>query len=149
MPVFRVALDLPLHRLFDYVAPATAGRDDIGRRVRVPFGRSEKLGIIVDVVDSGNWPVDQLKPAGEVLGDLPPLPADFFALCAFASTYYQAPLGEVLLQALPAGLRRCDPPTRRAIRQAAPGQPPVLPELTAEQATAVAAIEPGARPASP
>ncbi|PKO87907.1 MAG: primosomal protein N' [Betaproteobacteria bacterium HGW-Betaproteobacteria-12] len=144
MPVFRVALDLPLHRLFDYVAPPTASRDDIGRRVRVPFGRGEKIGVVVDVADSGDWPLEQLKSAGDVLRDLPPLPADFFALCSFASTYYQAPFGEVVLQALPAGLKRCEPPTRRAVRPPVPGQPPVLPELTGEQAVAVAAVEPAA-----
>ncbi|HEX6733826.1 MAG TPA: primosomal protein N' [Azonexus sp.] len=144
MAVFRVALDLPLHRLFDYVAPATAGREDIGRRVRVPFGRGERIGVIVEVADSGDWPVEQLKPAGEVLHDLPPLPPDFFALCAFASTYYQAPFGEVVLQALPAGLKRSEPPTRRAVRPPAPGEAPVLPDLTAEQAAAVAAVDPAA-----
>ena len=44
MPVLRVALDLPLHRLFDYVA-AEASTADVGLRVRVPFGRGEKIGI--------------------------------------------------------------------------------------------------------
>lgn len=144
MPVLRVALDLPLHRLFDYLAPAETSAEDVGRRVRVPFGRSERIGVVVEIVDSGDWPVDQLKQASEILRDLPPLPADFFSLCTFASTYYQAPFGEVVLQALPAGLKRSNPPTRRATRQPPPGQPPVLPELTGEQTVAVAAIEPSA-----
>ena len=144
MPVFRIALDLPLHRLFDYVAPSGATRADVGLRVKVPFGRSERIGVIVDVVDSGDWPLAQLKPAGEILRDLPPLPAEFFALCSFASTYYQAAFGEVVLQALPAGLKRSAPPTRRQVRPPAPGQPPVLPELTAEQVVAVAAVDPAA-----
>ena len=30
MPVLRVALDLPLHRLFDYVAASSASSADIG-----------------------------------------------------------------------------------------------------------------------
>ena len=34
MPVLRVALDLPLHRLFDYVAES-ASTADIGLRVKV------------------------------------------------------------------------------------------------------------------
>ncbi|MCL2524489.1 MAG: primosomal protein N' [Betaproteobacteria bacterium] len=144
MPIFRVALDLPLHRLFDYLAPETAGREAIGRRVRVPFGRGERLGVIVDVAASGDWPIEQLKPAGEVLHDLPPLPPDFFALCQFASTYYQAPLGEVVLQALPAGLKRRDAPQRRSVRPPPPAAPVLPPELTAEQAAAVAAVDPAA-----
>ncbi|MCL2345883.1 MAG: primosomal protein N', partial [Desulfobulbus sp.] len=140
MPVFRIALDLPLYRLFDYAAPEAASRDDIGLRVRVPFGRSERVGVIVDVAASSEWPPEQLKAAGEVLRDLPPLPPDFFALCSFASAYYQAPLGEVVLQALPSGLKRRDPPKRRSIPPPSPGASPVLPDLTAEQAAAVAAV---------
>jgi len=141
MPVFRVALDLPLHRLFDYVS-ATASPADIGRRVRVPFGRGERLGVIVEVSEDSDWPLEQLKPAGPVLDDLPPLPPDFFRLCRFASTYYQAPLGEVILQALPAGLKRLEPPERRQARAVRPTEPGSRPELTAEQRVAVDAIDP-------
>ncbi|MBP5985954.1 MAG: primosomal protein N' [Azonexus sp.] len=143
MPVLRVALDLPLHRLFDYVAEA-ASAGDVGLRVRVPFGRGERLGVIVDVVDGSDWPVEQLKPAGEILRDLPPLPKEFFGLCEFASTYYQAAFGEVVMQALPVGLKRIDPPTRRNGRPAkvAAALPP--PALTAEQTVAVEAIDPAA-----
>jgi primosomal protein N' (replication factor Y) len=143
MPVLRVALDLPLHRLFDYLAE-TASVADVGLRVRVPFGRGEKLGVIVDVVDGSDWPVDQLKPAGEILRDLPPLPRDFFGLCEFASTYYQAAFGEVVMQALPVGLKRIDPPTRRNGRPAGISAAGRRPALTAEQTVAVEAIDPAA-----
>jgi len=140
MPVLRVALDLPLHRLFDYVAPM-ATRADKGLRVRVPFGRSEKIGVVVDVVEGSDWPLGQLKAAVEILHDSPALPADFFALCEFASTYYQAPLGEVIMQALPAGLKRTDPPTRRNARALRPPPAVGAPALTSEQAVAVAAVD--------
>ena len=141
MPVLRVALDLPLHRLFDYLAE-NAEAADVGLRVRVPFGRGERIGIVVEVADESEWPAGQLKPAGEILRDLPPLPRDFIELCEFAASYYQAPLGEVLLQALPAGLKRLSPPERRAgraTRTPPPGAPPVL---TEEQGAAIAAVDP-------
>ena len=143
MPVLRVALDLPLHRLFDYLAES-ASVADVGLRVRVPFGRGEKLGVIVAVVDDSDWPLDQLKPAGEILRDLPPLPRDFFGLCEFASTYYQAAFGEVVMQALPVGLKRIDPPTRRNARPAGISAAGRRPELTAEQSVAVEAVDPAA-----
>ena len=38
----------PLHRLFDYVAEASTSAD-VGLRVRVPFGRGERLGVIVSL----------------------------------------------------------------------------------------------------
>ncbi len=143
MPVLRVALDLPLHRLFDYLS-ASATAADVGLRVKVPFGRGEKLGVIVEVTDASDWPLDQLKAAGEILRDVPPLPPDFFRLCRFASAYYQAALGEVVMQALPVGLKRIDPPDRRNAR-VTKSPPAVLPpELTGEQADAVAAVDPSA-----
>lgn len=139
MPILRVALDLPLHRLFDYLAEA-ADSEDVGRRVRVPFGRGERIGIIVAVEDNSDWPPEQLRPA-EILSDLEPLPPDFFRLCRFASQYYQAPIGEVLLQALPGGLRKPGPPARRAGRRQAAVPFLPAPEATAEQAAAVAAVD--------
>lgn len=132
MPVLRVALDLPLHRAFEYTF-AAASVADVGLRVRVPFGRGERIGLILEVVDRGAWPVDQLKPASEILHDLPPLPRDFFILCEFASTYYQAPLGEVMLQALPVGLKKLLPPTRRQAKTKTRTEAIARPELTEAQ----------------
>jgi primosomal protein N' (replication factor Y) len=139
MPVLRVALDLPLHRLFEYRAESVSTAD-VGLRVRVPFGRGERIGVIVEVVEQGDWPDEQLKPAIEVLRDHDPLPHDFFALCEFASTYYQAPFGEVVLQALPVGLKRLAPPVRRAARAKKVPAPLPVPALTEEQATAISHI---------
>ena len=68
MPVLRLALDVPLHRLFDYLADA-AGQAEIGLRVRVPFGRGEKIGVVVEVAETSDWPLEQLKPALEILRD--------------------------------------------------------------------------------
>lgn len=140
MPVLRVALDLPLHRLFDYLH-ADARPDDRGRRVRVPFGRGERIGVIVEVLEHSDWPLEQLKVAGAILGDLPPLPEDFFRLCDFAATYYQAALGEVILQALPAGLKRLEPPERRAGRRSKPPKFHPPPALTEEQTQAIGAVD--------
>ena len=55
MPVLRVALDLPLHTLFDYLSEE-GGPADVGLRVRVPFGRGERIGIIVEVVAASEMP---------------------------------------------------------------------------------------------
>ena len=57
--VWRVALPLPLPRLFDYLPPQPgAGEpidpgaetgDPVGCRVRVPFGRRELIGVVVEL----------------------------------------------------------------------------------------------------
>jgi primosomal protein N' (replication factor Y) len=46
-----VALPVPLPRLFDYLPPEgeTLAADWIGRRVRVPFGRTEHIGIVLEL----------------------------------------------------------------------------------------------------
>ncbi len=140
MTVLRVALDLPLHRLFDYTIDS-ATPADVGLRVRVPFGRGERIGVVVEVSENSDWPLAQIKPAIEILRDIAPLPAEFFALCNFASTYYQAPLGEVIMQGLPVGLKRLDPPLRRQARPTRPTLAARAPELTDEQSAALAAID--------
>ena len=143
MQIVRVALDVPLHRFFDYLAPAddilSAG--DIGLRVRVPFGRQAKIGVVVELPAGSDFALEQLKSVEAVLRDLPPLPADWFSLCEFCAGYYQAPLGEVMISTLPAGLRRTNPPKARAVRRVAKApakQTP--PELTHEQLTALERI---------
>lgn len=105
MAVLQVALDLPLPRLFDYSYAETSAML-IGRRVIVPFGRGRKLGIVVGVNAGSEVPQEKLREAEVVLEDMPPLRADWLALAAFCSEYYQKPLGEVIHAALPPRLRR-------------------------------------------
>ena len=58
-------------------------------------------------------PEAKLKEVSAVLRDMPPLPAEWLALCEFCARYYQAPLGEVTSFALPPMLRRGKLPRRR------------------------------------
>ncbi len=144
MPIARVALGVPLNRLFDYRIPAgeTVTSADVGVRVRVRFGQRECVGIVVEVAETSELPVEQLKPLEAVLRDLPPLPADWFRLTEFCSAYYQAPLGEVMLSTLPAGLRRVDPPKARAERRTLKrSTAQAAPELTTEQRQVLATID--------
>jgi primosomal protein N' (replication factor Y) (superfamily II helicase) len=132
--VYRVALDLPLDRLFDYLSdPAGPDPDrDVGRRVRVPFGRGERIGVVLGASGTSEVPAAQLKPVLEVLRDEPPLPADWLALCEFAAAYYQCPVGEVVAQALPPGLKQLQ--ARKARTQKTP--PPPAAAIAAPVATA-------------
>ncbi len=104
MKILRVALDVPLPRLFDYAAEeATEG--DIGRRVAVPFGNRSLAGVIVEVAAATEVPAGKLRTAGPILDDMPPLTQEWLALARFAAEYYQRPLGEVIHAALPPRLR--------------------------------------------
>ncbi len=144
MKIARVALDVPLPRLFDYLAP-DSDESDIGRRANVPFGRALKTGVVVGFADASEQPVDKLKPVAAILRDMPALPADWLALCEFCARYYLTPLGEVASFALPPMLRRGKLPRmpKAAAVAVSPAPTPemaALPALLPAQQSAVAAL---------
>ena len=105
VPIAQVALDAPLDRLFDYLAPdAQAG--DVGRRVTVPFGRQRVVGVVVGVVPHSDRPAESLKQVMSIDRATPALPPDLLELARFAAGYYRHPLGAVLAAILPPALRR-------------------------------------------
>ncbi len=159
-----VVVDAPQHSglwgALDYLSD---GALPPGTLVRVPLGRRVVTGVVWEegglVDDAGDQVADlaggvQLKPVAEVLAGLPPLPASWRRLVAFASGYYQRALGEMALMVLPPELRQLDalqwarrlkrlekalaaPADERA--EASP-TPTDLPALTPEQAEALAQL---------
>ena len=113
--ILQVAIDTPLRRVFDYLAPlhaaaASAGATDgprpqPGVRVRVPFGRSMKLGIVVALTDRSALPRAKLKRAHEIIDREPLFDPVGFELLRWAADYYHHPIGEVFAAALPVALR--------------------------------------------
>jgi primosomal protein N' (replication factor Y) len=102
----RVALPVPLARLFDYRAPAEAsGVLQPGVRVRVPFGRQRLIGIVLETATASEVPPERLKPLAEVVDERPVLDGDSLDLLRWAADYYHHPIGEVLATALPRALR--------------------------------------------
>ncbi len=113
--VLHVLLPVPLPQGFDYLPPAgtRATADWIGCRVRVPFGRGERIGI-VSACRAAEADAASLKPVLARLDALPLLDGELRATLERLARYLHAPLGEVLATALPAALRRGDalPDTR-------------------------------------
>ncbi|MBZ9539126.1 primosomal protein N' [Modicisalibacter tunisiensis] len=108
--VLGVAVPTPLRRLFDYRPGAAApeGGWQPGLRVRVPLGRREVVGVVVECRAHSELPLDTLKPIVACL-DTQPLPADWLWLCRFTARYYQHALGDTLHQAMPVLLRQGRP----------------------------------------
>ncbi len=106
MSIVRVALDVPVDKLFDYRAPdATPG--DVGRRVLVPFGgKKAAVGVIMEISGGSAVAPARLKSALEILRDEPSLSAEDLRLMRFAADYYRHPLGAVVMNTLPVRLRR-------------------------------------------
>ena len=109
--IVKVALDVPLNRLFDYLSDNSEIR--IGQRVLVPFGRRNLIGIVLSQSDSSDYPIEKLKSVKQVFIDETPLDAELLKLIRFSADYYQYPLGQALLSALPVRLRQVAPAVAR------------------------------------
>ncbi len=110
----RVALDVPLATLFDYLPPV----DDearIGERVAVPFGRRERVGVVVEHAASTDIEHKRLKRVARVLRETPPLPPEWLELVRFLSGYYQRPFGETVIASLPPRLRVLKPLPKKSL----------------------------------
>ena len=147
--ILQIVLDAPLDRSFDYRWLGADGQvlPQIGQLAIVPFGRREVAGLIVGVVGQTEVPSDKLKDVIAVRSQLPPLSAQWLALCAFAADYYQRPLGEVALPGLPKNLRALTATALdRAVKKIAKltashdGSAINTPQLKAEQQEAAQAI---------
>ena len=104
MKIVRVALDLPLSKLFDYSLDNDISISP-GQRVLVSFGRKEMVGVAIECVASSALLAERIKPVLRVLDDTPVMPDELLGLLHFCSNYYHYPLGATVLAALPSRLR--------------------------------------------
>jgi len=105
--ILRIAIRSPLWQCFDYLPLASDENKQwqAGQRIKVPFGRREVIGVLVDVVAESDFPFDQLKSIIALIDDEPVLPTTMLQLYQWASDYYHHPLGDVMLGTLPKFLR--------------------------------------------
>ena len=106
----QIVLPLPLPQWFDYLPPPghSPGADDIGKRVRVPFGSREMTGVVAGIgMATGDGP--ELRQVLELLDAAPLLHGELLASLRWLARYTHAPLGEVLGTALPTLLRQGEP----------------------------------------
>jgi primosomal protein N' (replication factor Y) len=110
-----VAIDVPLAKLFEYSLPE--GIDArVGDRVAVRFGAQQKIGVVIEERIAPELPAERIKPISALRNDAPRLPEDWIALMRFLSGYYQRPLGETVIGALPPRLRSPKPLPRKVVR---------------------------------
>ncbi|CAM2821628.1 primosomal protein N' [Vibrio neptunius] len=103
--IARVALPVPLDKQFDYQIPVHLF-PIIGGRVSVPFGRQTLVGVVTALVNQSEFSVDKLKPLKQVLDSQPVWPDSLYELLQWCSQFYQYPLGDTLLNAMPSALRK-------------------------------------------
>lgn len=101
----QVAFDLPLRTVFDYRCPEQT-HPQPGVRVKAPFGRGQRIGIVISLGHGSRLAADKIKTISAVLDPEPLLDADLLELLHWSASYYHHPLGEVLAAALPGLLRK-------------------------------------------
>ena len=107
--LLRVAIPVPLPRLFDYLPALDGPPANVGSRVRVPFGARELIGVIAALPTKAEADAGELKPAVVVLDGVPLFAGELLASLQWLARYTHAPLGEVFAAALPGPLRRGEP----------------------------------------
>ncbi|SDK38651.1 primosomal protein N' [Microbulbifer yueqingensis] len=107
--ILRMAVPVPLRRLFDYLPPdgLDPARLAPGQRLWVPFGNRKLVAVLVEVLAES--PQAELKPALELIDAAPLFDGRSRAFLQWAADYYQAPLGELYAAALPVALRKGKP----------------------------------------
>ncbi|WP_411833840.1 primosomal protein N' [Pseudoxanthomonas mexicana] len=136
--LLQVALPVPLPHLFDYLPPPghVPGPGDVGRRVKVPFGSRELVGIVAGT-GAAERPSAELRAALAWLDAAPLLGGELLDSLRWLARYTHAPLGETLATALPGPLRHGDP---------APDTTSWAWRLTEAGLTALPSLRAGSRP---
>jgi primosomal protein N' (replication factor Y) len=142
--LLRVAVPAPLHRLFDYLPPKQATPQAYlpGMRVRVPFGRTHKIGVIIELAEQSDVPVEKLRTIAEILDEQPLLSPQDLAFLQWVAGYYHHPIGEVVVAALPLRLRKQAQALPLTTKVCCLGMPtPGVHELNHQQKTVIDAVQ--------
>jgi len=106
--IVAVAVPVPLRQSFEFLLPVNAGITAVGARVKVPFGSRNLIGVVVDIKNSSEYPINKLREVQEVLDESSLFDAPLWETLQWIARYYLAPIGEVLDAALPVVLRQGD-----------------------------------------
>ena len=108
--ILKIALDVPINRLFDYLSGGFNAQ--LGNRVVVSFAGRNLIGIIVAISNQSDYPIEKLKAVSNVFDEVL-IDSPSFKLLNFCADYYHYPLGQALISILPLRLRQIKPAVSR------------------------------------
>ncbi|MFM9834986.1 MAG: primosomal protein N' [Methylophilaceae bacterium] len=108
--ILKIALDVPLNRLFDYTNNGFIAQ--VGARAVVSFAGRNLVGIVMEITQTSDVPIEKLKSVIHVFEDVV-FDAKAFKLLNFCADYYHCPLGQALVSVLPLRLRQIKPAVTR------------------------------------
>lgn len=153
--LIEVVLPLALRHPLIYGVPLSLAEKALpGSRVIVPLGRKRAVGCLLRTIDrSERHSSLKLRDVLEVPDESPFLAPSELKLLQWASAYYLTPLGEVLRHLIPPQLfeiGKKEPKSRNPVSHSEDFLKPLLPNLSAEQETALQAIWKGlSQPSTP
>lgn len=104
----QVAVPVPLRKSFHYLAPDVQGASKLrpGVRLRVPFGNTFHVGVLLGFTDEVAIDGKRLKRFAEILDEAPIFDSGHLEFLSWAADYYHHPIGEVVSLAMPPSLRQ-------------------------------------------
>ena len=95
----KVVFDIPINDSFDYISDDKKVK--IGSRVRVSFGNTTRIGVIIDIIPADSKSKTyKIKKIDELIDEVPVLTKEMFKTCKWASSYYHHPIGQVIFSAM-------------------------------------------------
>ena len=105
--ILKVALNVPIDNLFDYKIPSKSlVQPKKGQRVKVPFGKQEKIVFIHEIVSNTTVPASKLRTVSKIIDDEALINNELLTLISWVAKYYHHPIGEVYATAVPLYLRQ-------------------------------------------
>lgn len=109
--IVKVALPVPLRKLFDYLVVPDKFSVPIcpGMRVKVPFGKQMKIGLVLKTSQTSELSFSQLKQVESLCEETPLFPESLCEFIEKTAEYYHHPIGEVAFTSVPIAIREGKP----------------------------------------
>lgn len=105
--VLKIALPVPIRQTFDYLGVENMSTPRVGQRAVVLFGRRKMVGVIVEISNNSELPIEKLSRVIEYPdGNQAVLTRETLDLLKWCWRYYKHAPGEVVFSALPPLLRK-------------------------------------------
>lgn len=109
------AILVPVYHLFDYKVDETLAAEP-GTRFLLPFGRGQKVGLLVSCDSRSSKSDEGIKSILQPLDNKPLLSRHLLELASWLADYYCQPLGEVLFQCMPRIARKAESMTESRVQ---------------------------------
>lgn len=108
MPFFAdIVFDMPMRQNFQYLIPEKLETSlKLGQFVKVPFGRSEEIGVIIGFSKTPVCDIKKIKKIIDIINHQVIVPEDLLKLTEWISNYYESSWGEAIFAGTPSSIRK-------------------------------------------